>query len=110
MKKIVLFLLCLIGITEGITAMKPQCVTNITPGIYEHKSGKRYEVLGVARFSENPHQQFVVYKSLYESRLEPEGTILPIGSLWVRPLEMFVELVQDASGNLVPRFRKISEK
>ncbi len=87
-----------------------QCAVEneITLGIYEHYKGSRYEVLGVARYSENPHEEFVVYKMLYESRLEPEGTILPIGTLWIRPKKMFLETIIDAKGNEIKRFRKIS--
>lgn len=81
---------------------------DIIPGIYEHYKGKRYEVIGVARFSEDPHQQSVVYKSLYESRLEPEGIVLPIGTLWYRPKKMFTEMFTDNSGKQVKRFKKIS--
>ncbi|MDZ4122922.1 MAG: DUF1653 domain-containing protein, partial [Hydrogenophaga sp.] len=72
-----------------------QCIVDVevTPGIYEHFKNKshRYEVVGVARYSEDPHQEFVVYKSLYESKLEPEGKVLPSGTLWVRPKKMFIE-------------------
>lgn len=80
----------------------------VPPGIYEHYKGGRYEVIGVARFSEDPHQEFVVYKMLYESRLEPEGTPLPAGTLWIRPKKMFAESFIDAQGNPVKRFKKIS--
>lgn len=76
-------------------------------GIYEHYSGKRYEVLGVARFSEDPRQEFVVYKALYPSRLDPQGIELPIGSLWIRPKSMFLETITDQAGNLIRRFRKV---
>ncbi|PKN03792.1 DUF1653 domain-containing protein [Candidatus Dependentiae bacterium HGW-Dependentiae-1] len=69
-----------------------------------------YEVVGVARFSEDPHQEFVVYKSLYESKLEPEGKVLPSGTLWVRPKKMFTELVPDPADKTkkILRFKKIS--
>lgn len=81
---------------------------DITPGIYEHYKGGRYEVIGVARFSEDPHQQSVIYKSLYESRLEPEGIILPVGTLWYRPKKMFTETFTDTFGKQVKRFKKVS--
>jgi hypothetical protein len=80
----------------------------VPPGIYEHYKGGRYEVIGVARFTEDPHQEFVVYKMLYESKLEPGDTLLPAGTLWVRSKKMFTESFVDAKGNLVKRFRKIS--
>lgn len=79
----------------------------IKPAIYQHyRTGKYYEVIGIARFSEDPSQEFVVYKQLYEATLEPEGTKLPAGSLWIRPKEMFFEMV-DRDGIRVPRFKKI---
>ena len=60
-------------------------------GIYQHYKGNLYEVLGVATHSETeePH---VVYKTLYGDY-----------SLWIRPLSMFIELVE-VEGYSVPRF------
>jgi hypothetical protein len=68
--------------------------TEVTPGIYEHFKDKehRYEVVGVARNSESPRQEYVVYKSLYDSELKPEGTKLPSGTLWIRPKRCFLSL------------------
>jgi hypothetical protein len=81
---------------------------SIKPGIYQHsKSGKKYEVIGIARYSEDPHKEFVIYKQLYDSALHPEGTKLPAGTLWVRPKEMFLELVEISKGVTAPRFKKI---
>lgn len=72
-------------------------------GIYQHsRSGNRYEVLGSARFSEDPNKEFVVYKQLYESQIRGSDTKLPVGSLWVRPKEMFFEVI-----NGQPRFKKV---
>lgn len=76
-------------------------------GIYEHYSGKRYEVIGVARFSEDPTQEFVVYKALYPSILETGAIELPVGSLWIRPKSMFLETITDQAGNRIRRFKKI---
>ena len=61
-------------------------------GEYEHYKGNRYLVLGVARHSET-EEELVVYVRLYPG----EG-----GSMFVRPLAMFTELVGD-----VPRFRPV---
>ena len=70
----------------------------IKKGIYQHyKSGKFYEVIGVARNSENPNQEFVVYKALYSDPKFGERT------LWVRPKEMFLEKII-LDGNEVSRF------
>ncbi len=70
----------------------------IKKGIYEHFKGKRYEVIDIARHSETM-EVLVVYKALYEGNY-------PEGSLWVRPLTMFQEMVT-VGGKQVPRFRWI---
>lgn len=66
-------------------------------GKYKHsKSGKEYEIIGVAKHSETL-EDLVVYKALYESK------DFGYGALWVRPLEMFLEKVE-IDGKQVPRF------
>ncbi len=51
-------------------------------GKYRHfRSGKEYEVIGVAKHSETL-EELVVYKALYGEE-----------QLWVRPLKMFKETV-----------------
>lgn len=80
----------------------------LIPGLYKHYKGGMYEVVGEARFSEDPNQEFVVYKALYESKIEPSGIKLPIGSLWVRPKSMFMEKIL-IDGKEVNRFQKIEE-
>jgi len=64
---------------------------NITPGIYRHYKGNDYEVIGVAKHSEDG-TELVVYRPLYGA-----------GDLWVRPLAMFVEEVE-IDGQILPRF------
>ncbi|MBL8075761.1 MAG: DUF1653 domain-containing protein [Nitrospira sp.] len=66
----------------------------VSPGIYRHYKGSRYEVLGVAKHSET-EEEFVVYRALYGER-----------GLWIRPLAMFVERVEK-DGVSVPRFFRI---
>jgi hypothetical protein len=66
-------------------------MTTIRPGRYRHYKGNYYEVIDVARHSET-EEEMVVYRKLYGD-----------GSLWVRPLEMFVENVL-VDGLAVPRF------
>lgn len=66
----------------------------IEAGRYRHFKGGEYEVLGVARHSEND-EQLVVYRPLYGE-----------GGLWVRPLAMFLEQV-DHQGVLQPRFARV---
>lgn len=64
----------------------------IEPGTYTHFKGGRYEVIGVARDSET-EQPTVVYRALRD------------GSLWVRSLAMFTELVE-VDGVARPRFER----
>ncbi|MFT5938462.1 MAG: hypothetical protein ACI8R9_000570 [Paraglaciecola sp.] len=69
---------------------------SITPGIYRHYKGNDYEVIGVAKHSED-ETQLVVYRPLYGA-----------GDLWVRPLDMFVENVE-IDGQSLPRFAYTGE-
>ncbi|QAY73649.1 DUF1653 domain-containing protein [Agromyces protaetiae] len=66
----------------------------VTPGLYEHFKGNRYEVLHLARDSET-EAEVVVYRALY-------GAF----GVWVRPLAMWVEQVE-CDGRVMPRFRRI---
>lgn len=68
----------------------------IVPGKYQHYKGQYYQVFGVAQHSET-QEPLVVYQTLYGE-----------GSLWVRPLSMFVEEVQGQDGENMPRFRLIT--
>jgi len=65
------------------------------PGLYRHFKGGKYELLSVARHSETK-ELLAVYRSVED----PETT-------WVRPLEMFTELVEHADAKL-PRFAPVS--
>lgn len=69
----------------------------IAPGKYRHYKGKEYEVIGQALHSETM-EPMVVYKPLYKTPDIPEGT------LWVRPLGMFLESVE-VDGQQQPRFQ-----
>ncbi|MCA9080444.1 MAG: DUF1653 domain-containing protein [Planctomycetaceae bacterium] len=66
----------------------------ITTGRYRHFKGREYTVLGIARHSEtlDPH---VLYRQEYGDH-----------SLWIRPLEMFMEQVE-VDGQIQPRFELI---
>ena len=68
----------------------------VVKGKYRHYKGNEYEVVGVARHSED-ESQLVVYRPLYGDR-----------ELWVRPLKMFVETV-NVNGVSTPRFTLIDE-
>ena len=63
-------------------------------GKYRHYKGNDYEVIGVAKHSED-ESELVVYRPLYGER-----------GLWVRPLSMFRESV-DVGGKAKPRFEYI---
>src|SRR3990167_8551816 len=68
--------------TSSYAAEPKKELAMIKPGLYEHSSGKLYQVLGVARHSETL-EELVVYQQLY-------GDF----GLWVRPFEMFTGTVQ----------------
>jgi hypothetical protein len=68
----------------------------VIPGLYRHYKGNDYQVMGIAKHSEN-ESELVVYRPLYGA-----------GGLWVRPLEMFVETVE-IDGQRLPRFRYMGE-
>ena len=69
---------------------------SIRPGRYRHYKGNAYEVIGIARHSET-EEALVVYRTLYGDH-----------SLWVRPLEMFMENVE-VDGLTVPRFERVGD-
>jgi len=70
------------------------------PGIFRHYKGSLVEVIGVANHSETM-EKMVVYKKISAHRGYPAGT------LWVRPLKMFLENVA-VDGNEIPRFTSIN--
>ncbi|MEP0354205.1 MAG: DUF1653 domain-containing protein [Paraglaciecola sp.] len=63
-------------------------------GKYRHYKGNEYEVIGVAKHSEDD-SELVVYQPLYGER-----------GLWVRPLSMFIESVE-VNGKPKSRFEFI---
>ena len=66
-------------------------------GRYVHyKNGKQYKVIDVVRHSET-EELMVLYRAEYGEY-----------QLWVRPLNMFSEVVE-FDGNRVPRFRLVLE-
>lgn len=69
----------------------------IKKGRYRHFKGKEYEVIGVARHSENL-EEMVVYRALYGE-----------GGLWVRPAGMWNETVI-REGKEMKRFEFIGEE
>ena len=65
-------------------------------GKYRHYKGNDYQVIGIAKHSEDD-SELVVYRPLYGE-----------GRLWVRPLEMFVETVE-IEGQRLSRFTYMGE-
>ena len=65
-------------------------------GKYRHFKGNEYEVIGIAKHSEDL-SPMVVYKALYGE-----------GGLWVRPAVMWNEIV-DKENYHGPRFQYIEE-
>lgn len=63
-------------------------------GRYRHYKGNEYEVTGIAKHSET-EEELVIYFSVNS----PD-------QLWVRPLQMFVEVVE-INGQEIPRFKKL---
>ena len=73
----------------------------IKNGIYQHYKGGLVEVIAVAHHSETL-EEMVVYKALYECRTFGKG------SVWVRPIKMFLEDVK-VDGVKVSRFKYLEE-
>ncbi|HEX5429743.1 MAG TPA: DUF1653 domain-containing protein [Patescibacteria group bacterium] len=69
-----------------------QTAQSLKLGVYGHFKGHNVTVIGVARHSEDPTQEFVVYDH--------------DGKLWIRPLGMFLENV-DRDGYSGPRFKHL---
>ena len=81
----------------------PPCLTaqdlefmELKPGKYRHFKGGEYELIGIAKHSENL-EPMVVYRALYGEK-----------GLWVRPAAMWNEIVEkpEYTG---PRFTYIEE-
>ena len=70
-----------------------EAVKNIPCGIYKHFKGGLYEVIGIAKFSED-QSPVVIYKALYGDY-----------GLWVRPADMWNETVS-YNGITCKRFEK----
>lgn len=71
-------------------------------GIYRHFKWNLYEVVWVARHSENL-EEIVVYKALYDHKDYWKN------SLWVRPKSMFLEIIV-RDWKTMPRFEYIGDK
>ena len=63
-------------------------------GLYQHYKGNNYRVISLVKHSETL-ETLVCYECLYDN---------PEGSLWVRPISMFLESIE-LNGETVPRFK-----
>ena len=68
----------------------------IKAGVYKHFKGRFSNVIGVAKHSDR-EEMLVVYKGLND------------GGLYARPVESFLDIVEDKEGNKVPRFAPATE-
>ena len=73
-----------------------EALTQIRPGRYRHFKGNEYEVIGIARHSED-ESPMVVYRKLY-------GDL----SIWVRPADMWSETVV-RDGKTYTRFVRVEQ-
>ncbi len=73
-----------------------EAVESIPVGKYRHFKGNMYEVICIARHSENA-SPMVVYRALYGEY-----------GIWVRPAEMWNEVVE-RDGKVFRRFEKADE-
>ena len=73
-------------------------MSQLKPGLYRHYKGKLYNVFFLSRHSETL-EEFATYECLYENEM---------GRYWVRPLKMFLEMVEK-DGKQVPRFEYIGD-
>lgn len=68
----------------------------IKAGVYKHFKGRFSNVIGVAKHSDR-EEMLVIYKGLND------------GGLYARPVESFLDIVDDKQGNKVPRFVPATE-
>lgn len=84
--------------TDHIPPLSPEAEA-FKLGIYRHFKGGLYETLCIGRSSEERDQEFVVYRSLEK------------GYIWIRPLKMFLENVDEPNYNYKgPRFTWIRDR
>ncbi len=89
-----------VAVTTHIAHVQEHATAQMQAGdIYEHYKGKRYQIVGIARHSENL-EEMVVYQALYECPGFDKN------QLWVRPKAMFCENVV-INGVRMPRFKKV---
>ena len=85
--------MCFIGREQCSMMTYEEAVRSIPTGRYRHFKGNEYEVLYIARHSED-ESPMVVYRALYGEY-----------GVWVRPAEMWNETVS-RDGKSFPRFAR----
>lgn len=75
-------------------------MNTVEPGLYRHFRGELVYVFYVANHSETL-DPLVIYMALYQCRTGG------VGSMWARPMNMFLEEVEH-EGKTVPRFERLS--
>ncbi len=63
---------------------------------YRHFKGNEYEIVAIGKDSETEEQK-VVYRDLSDE-----------GKVWIRPLEMFMDMKKNDDGTEVRRFTKMA--
>ena len=71
----------------------------ITPGLYKHFRGKEVRVIGIGHHSETLEKLVFYQETGINKEFGPQ-------SLWVRPVEMFLEIIE-RDGKTVQRFKRI---
>ena len=74
-------------------------MNSIRLGKYKHYKGYISEVIGVAKHSEDPNYELVIYKHQDENGVD---------QLWARPIEMFMENVETENYK-GPRFQYLGK-
>lgn len=65
---------------------------------YRHFKGGIYKFIGIAKFTENPTRELVIYQAMYGEK-----------GIWARPKEMFFSNIE-RDGYSGPRFKEITEE
>ena len=65
---------------------------------YRHFKGGLYKFIGIAKYTEDPSKELVIYQAMYGER-----------GVWARPKEMFFSNIE-RDGYCGPRFIEISEE
>ena len=76
-------------------------MNTVEPGLYRHFKGGTVYVFDVVNHSETL-EPLVIYVALYECKTGG------VGSMWARPMSMFLENVEH-EGKTVPRFERIRD-